>query len=188
MPDFAKGKIYKIEVDGLTYYGSTATTLKKRMIKHKSGYKRWKNGIGSNYKSFTLFDKYGFDNCQIKLVEDYPCQTKKELLIREDWYIKTMECINEKAAHITKEELREQTRQYYQDHKEDNKEKRNETSRQYRQDHKEEINEKQLQNYHANKEAISEKKKERIVCECGREFRKSYIARHRRTAFHLANI
>jgi hypothetical protein len=169
MPDFAKGKIYKIEVDGLTYYGSTAATLQERMYWHKSGYKKWKNGTDGKCACYELFDKYGFDNCQINLVENYPCETKKELLIREDWYIKSNECINEKSAYRTKEEVKEQKRQRHQDHKEKN----NEYNRQY---------------YQSNKEAISEKAKAKIVCECGREFRKSDIAVHRRSAFHLAHL
>jgi hypothetical protein len=172
MPDYANGKIYKIEVDGLTYYGSTVMTLRERMSKHKNTFKRWKNGEINKCACFDLFDKYGFDNCPIELVEDYPCETKKDLLIREDCYIKNMECINENAAHTTREEALEQKRQYHQDHKE----KFNEKRRQHHQDHQ------------ANKEAISEKRKEKIVCECGRTVRKSDIAQHRRTKIHLANI
>ena len=199
MPDFANGKIYKITHGDETYYGSTALTLKKRMSLHKSSFKKWKDGTANNCKSFTLFDKYGFDNCPIELVEAYPCETKKDLIIREDWYIKTMECINEIAAYTSKEEVKEQKRQHHLDHKEEH----NEQSRQWHQDHKEEANEQRRQRYQdnkeatlvkkrqyhqANKEAISEKKKERIVCECGREFRKAYIADHRKSLIHLANI
>jgi len=180
MPNFANGKIYKITGGDETYYGSTAQTLEQRIQKHKGSYKRWKNKTGSNCMSFTIFDKYGFDNCPIELVEAYPCETKKELLIREDWYIKTMECINKNSAYSSREENLEKRRQYHQDNKEEIKEKK----RQYRQDHKEEIK----QYRQDNKKAISEKNKEKIVCECGREYRKCDIARHRRTAFHLANI
>ena len=169
MPDFQQGKIYKITHGDETYYGSTTLSLRERMTIHKSSYKRWKNGVGNKCRSFTLFDKYGFENCPIKLVEDYSCQTKKELDIREDWYIKNMECINENAAHRTKEEYLEQKRQY-------------------RQDHKEKISEYHIQHYQANKEVILEKQKEKIVCECGRECRKSDIAKHRRTKRHLAKL
>ena len=170
MPDFANGKIYKITCGDETYYGSTAVTLKKRMWGHKGNYKRWKNNKNNDrYACYELFDKYGFDNCEIKLVEEYPCATKKELLIREDWYIKTMDGINEAAAYRTKEEILEYHRQYRQDHKEEI----NEKQRQYRQDHK---------------KAISEKKRERVVCDCGREVCKNDIAKHRRTERHLAKL
>jgi hypothetical protein len=200
MPDYQQGKIYKITGGDETYYGSTALTLKERMWAHKSNYNRWTNGVvDRKCACFNLFDKYGFDNCPIELVEDYPCETKKELLIREDWYMDNNECINEKSAYTSKEKALEQMRQRHHDHKEeankksrqrylDHKEEALEQRRQYREEHKEEINEKQLQNYQANKEAILEKKKEKIVCECGRTICKSVIARHRKSAFHLANI
>jgi hypothetical protein len=169
MPDYQQGKIYKITYGDEVYYGSTALTLKKRMSYHKKEFKRWKNGTGSNCRSYTLFDKYGFENCPIELVEDYPCETKKELLIREDWYLKNMACINKNSAHRTEEEFREQKRQRYLDHIE-------------------EILEKTRQHYQANKEVILEKKKERFVCECGRECRRDGIAEHRKSAIHLSKL
>ena len=184
MPDFQQGKIYKITHGDETYYGSTALTLRERMWAHKSKYKGWKKGVGSNCRSYTLFDKYGFENCPIELVEDYPCETKKELIIREDWYIKNMACINEISAYTSKEEIIKKKRQRYLDHKEEISEQR----RQHYQANKEDCNEKCRQYNQANKEAISEKKKERIVCECGRTVRKSDIAQHRKSAIHLAKL
>ena len=170
MPDYQQGKIYKITYGDETYYGSTATTLRERMWSHKSNFKKWKKGVGSNCRSFTLFDKYGFENCPIELVENYPCATKKELLIREDWYMDNNECINEISAHSTKEEQIEQKRRWHQFRVEGG------------------LNEKRRQHYHANKEAILGKQKEKIVCECGRECRRAGIAEHRRSAIHLSKL
>ena len=95
------GKIYKISVDGLTYYGSTIQSLKQRFSLHKSQYKRWKSGIKYESKcaSFDIFDKYGIDKLTIELVEEYPCETKKDLLIREQYYHDNMVCINVKRAY-----------------------------------------------------------------------------------------
>ena len=168
MPDYQQGKIYKITCGDETYYGSTAMTLRERMWLHKSNYKRWKNGTDSKCACFNLFDKYGFDNCPIELVEDYSCETKKELLIREDWYMDNNDCINEKSAYTSKEEQLEQMRQRHQDHKEeeneksrqwyqDHKEEASEKSRQRHQDHKEELNEKSRQWYQDHKEECNEK-------------------------------
>tara|TARA_R110002126_G_scaffold160128_2_gene307658 strand:- start:2724 stop:3200 length:477 start_codon:yes stop_codon:yes gene_type:complete len=154
MPDYQQGKIYKITCGDETYYGSTAMTLRERMWAHKSNFKRWKKGVGGNCRSFTLFDRYGFENCPIELVEDYSCETKKELDIREDWYIKNKECINEKSAHTSREEQLEQRRRWYQAHKEE----------------------------------TTQKKKERVVCDCGQMVQKTQTARHRRTERHLAKL
>ena len=184
MPDYQQGKIYKITYGDEAYYGSTAMTLKERMYAHKSNYNRWKDGTGRKCVCYELFDKYGFDNCPIELVEDYSCKTKTDLLMREDWYMDNNECINKNAAYQTKEEYLEQKLQYRQDHRQEAIDK----SRQWHQDHKEDHNEQKRQHYQANKEAINEKKKERFVCECGCLVQKTQTARHRKSAFHLANI
>ena len=184
MPDYSKGLIYKISVDGQTYYGSTVQSLKRRMWHHKSHYKRWKNGEGWNCASFKLFDEYGFENCPIELVELYPCASKVELLIREDWYMDNNECINEKRAHTSEEQFNEWKAEYHQAHKEERKE----YDRQRHIAHKEEHNEMSRQWNEAHKEDISIKRKELVVCECGRPIRKSDLSQHKKSAVHLANI
>jgi len=169
MPDYQQGKIYKITGGDETYYGSTVMTIKKRMQGHKSKYNQWRIKKASRCAACDLFDKYGFDNCRIELVEDYSCQTKKDLLIREDYYMDNNICINERRANTSREQLYEKNKKW----RNANKDKFNKLNNQY---------------YHAKKEAILEKMKEKIVCECGRKVCKSGIARHRRSAFHLANI
>ena len=47
MPDYSKGKVYKITAGGLTYIGSTTQTLSKRLAKHRSYLKEPNNGITS---------------------------------------------------------------------------------------------------------------------------------------------
>lgn len=99
------GKIYKISIGGMTYYGSTVKPLHVRFIRHKTSYNRWKAGHKvSNCKSFEIFDKYGIYEPKIELVENYPCYSKKELRIREQYYFDTMECINVTKAYCTEEE------------------------------------------------------------------------------------
>ena len=160
------------------------STIKKRLSSHKANFKRWKNGTANNCKSFTLFEKYGFDNCPIELVEHYPCETKKELLIKEQWYMDNNDCINEIASYTSREEYLESKKKWHLEHKEEQREPK----KQWNKSHKELICENKRKHYHANKEAILEKQKEKIVCECGRECRKSDISRHRRSEFHLAHL
>ena len=94
--DYSKGKIYKITDIGYNecYYGSTIQPLSKRIGKHRSDYKRYKDGKCNNVTSFILFDKYGVENCKIELVEDCDCKTKEELHKREGFYIRNNECVN----------------------------------------------------------------------------------------------
>jgi hypothetical protein len=166
MPDFSKALIYKISSNGKTYYGSTVQSLKERMWGHKSKYNQWKNGKRIACASFKLFDEYGFENCSIELVELYPCASKVELLMREDWYMDNNECINEIYAHRSQEQVKEQKFEYHQTHKEQD-------------------NEKRKQWYEVHKEQTLIKNKELIVCDCGRTVCNGALTRHKKSAVHI---
>jgi hypothetical protein len=61
MPDYSKGKIYKIQshLGDKIYIGSTTKQyLSQRMVQHKGDYKCWKNGKLNKTFSFELFDEY----------------------------------------------------------------------------------------------------------------------------------
>lgn len=86
MPDYSKGKIYKIysnSVD-LVYYGSTTQSLKDRLSGHEHS-----DGCSSK-KIITTTNDY-----KIELVENYPCSSKYELELRESYYIENNKCIND---------------------------------------------------------------------------------------------
>lgn len=122
MPNYKNGKIYNIvSPDGKKYIGSTTQLLNRRFTAHKSKYKSWKEGKHHFVTSFNLFDEYGIDKCKIELIEEYSCNTKKELETREGYYIQTQECINKVIAAREdalwrlehREELLEYWKQYY---------------------------------------------------------------------------
>jgi hypothetical protein len=101
MVDYGKGKIYKIVVNNTEdeyrpYIGSTTNEyLSKRFVEHRSKYKKYKNGTNKSVvTSFTLFDKYGVENCEIVLIENYPCATKDELRARERYWFDNIENCN----------------------------------------------------------------------------------------------
>ena len=106
--DYSKGKIYKI-ID-LTnddiYIGSTTKTLKQR----------W-----NNHSIFREYDKKRKD-CKIFLIEDYPCESRRQLEEREQYYMDNTECINRSDAVANIENKRRYQSQYH----EINKEHRNE--------------------------------------------------------------
>ena len=105
--DYQKTKIYKIEshLGDKIYVGSTAKEyLSQRFQQHKNAYKRWKNGTVGKLTSFELFDLYGIENCQIVLIEAYPCNSKDEKNAKEGHYIKTLECVNKVILGRTREE------------------------------------------------------------------------------------
>jgi len=98
MPDYQKGKIYRMVNDelGLTYYGSTTQKLSARKASHKMQ----KSQATSNQ----LFQK---GNVEIILVENFPCDTKEELLMRERYYIENNDCVNRYLPITTPEEKKE---------------------------------------------------------------------------------
>jgi GIY-YIG catalytic domain len=117
MVNYQKGKIYKIiGGSGQTYIGSTTTSLRQRLVEHKSVKKRYENGkIISKNSVFPILDEANYD---IILIENYPCNNKEELHSRERYWIETINCVNKIIPTRTKEEYR----QHYKDKiKEDNK-------------------------------------------------------------------
>ena len=109
MPDYSRGKIYKITSGEMTYIGSTCEpTLAKRLANHVKCYKSWLNTQQYYTTSFSLIETGQYE---ITLVELCPCNSKDELTARERFYIETNECVNKKIPARTKQEWREDTRE-----------------------------------------------------------------------------
>jgi hypothetical protein len=150
MNKFSNAKIYKVTDvnNNESYYGSTINSLSLRKALHKNSYKKYKNGEFNKISIFDLFDKYGVDNCEIELVEEFPCENKIELLNREGFYIKNNECVNKTIAGRTLKE-------YYAD----NKEKYRQHNQEYYANNKEKISNHMKTYYQANKERIRQRQK-----------------------------
>ncbi len=115
MVNYQNAKIYKIVNDelNLTYYGSTCSTLTKRLSQHK---------CEKRCKSKLLFSTE--TKPEIFLVEKFPCNNKIELLQRERFYIENNECVNlqrkqyridnEEKIKLQRKQIRiEQRREFY---------------------------------------------------------------------------
>lgn len=87
MSDYSQGKIYKIinkcksEDETKIYVGSTCLTLEKRFKRHCQDSK-------TNFRKilYKKMRKYGLENFKIKLIENYPCNSKEELLEEEEFW------------------------------------------------------------------------------------------------------
>ena len=104
MNRYEKGKIYEIVDVGYNkrYIGSTCEMLSKRMERHRKDYYSYlRNNLNTCTKSLEIFKEYGIDNVKIQLIEYYPCKSKEELLQREGYYIKNIDCVN-KQRNINK--------------------------------------------------------------------------------------
>jgi hypothetical protein len=168
MEDYSQGKIYKIissECDDV-YYGSTVETLKRRLQKHKSSYNHFLKGKKRPMTSFQILEK---GNYHIVLVEDYPCNSKEELQLRERFYIENNECVNKFIPGRTEKEYK-------------NSNQCKELRKIWFEEHKDELREYHKEYREANKEKIREQQKEKVICEiCGFEGLKSLLSRHQKT-------
>ena len=79
MPDYSKGKIYKIlnSSDDEIYVGSTVETLGQRMAKHRSYMTKH-----PHLKSYKHVHDLGVNNFYIELIENFPCKDIYELRAR----------------------------------------------------------------------------------------------------------
>lgn len=79
---YTNGKIYKIvsnQTDKI-YIGSTIQTLEDRFISHKSEYNTY---LKSNKNRLTSFELCTYSDCNIVLIELFPCECRTELERRE---------------------------------------------------------------------------------------------------------
>ena len=115
MPDYSKGKIYKLwsPSKNLVYYGSTTQTLAQRLQDHKR----------KNCSSYLIME---CEDYKIELLEEYPCNNREQLEKKEGEYIKANECVNKcvagrnnKEYHQDKKtEISIRKKEYYQNNKE----------------------------------------------------------------------
>ena len=103
MTKYKSGKIYKIITNKTkdVYVGSTIKELSKRYCQHVYNYKNKINNKKYNKKlsSYEIL-KHGECGCEIKLIEEYKCNSSRELHKREEYWINnTKYCVNTKK-HI----------------------------------------------------------------------------------------
>ena len=96
---YQNSKIYKLVCNDSYYYiSSTTQELNNRLNNHKSASK---SGIN---KVYTYINSIGWDNVEIELIEKYQCNSKKELLDREKYYLSKLKsdelCLNFKNINI----------------------------------------------------------------------------------------
>ena len=156
--NYQNGKIYKMEGGGKTYIGSTCLTLAQRKASHISHSKETKTNVAYNW-----FGNLGWDNVNISLICDYPCNSKKELTAKENEIMNDYpDCLNTRSSSGK------------------NKKKRADYVRHY--------NNEYLKTHPEYRKRQSEKAKirnrEEIVCECGELTSKGNLSRHKKSKRH----
>ena len=99
-PPFQRAKVYAIICfeTGRVYVGSTTDKhLRSRLADHHTAWRRFKRGQRPNDCSSTEIIATG--NCSIFLLEKFPCNTFKELLTREAYWIEqySHSCVNRRT-------------------------------------------------------------------------------------------
>ena len=185
MPDYKKGKIYKLVSDQTNdvYIGSTCQTLCQRLNDHKC---RMRQHEAGKQRFTTSQNIVKYNDVKIILIEDFPCERKEQLTARERFYIENNECVNKIIPNRTREEYiktdarKETSKKYYEKNKEHYEEYRENTKEQKAQYDKE-FREK-------NKEKIQAKRGVKITCECGGKYTMQHKAAHFKTQMHIKNL
>jgi len=91
--NYQNGRIYQIlnHINDDIYVGSTTQSLSKRFSWHKGDSTKEKK---QNYKLYRAMKEIGSENFYIELIENYPCNTKEELIAREQYYIRERGTLN----------------------------------------------------------------------------------------------
>lgn len=181
--DYSKCVMYKIvsrsdDIDYL-YIGHT-TQFTTRKSSHKVACVN-KKGKRYNIKLYqTIRQCGGWDNFKMILIENYPCENKRQAEKREDELMLELKAtMNTRRAYRSKKEwtvdnidrVKETKKQWYEDNKNkiseqsklyyiNNKDKCKERMQEYQQNNKEKITEARHNYYEANKESILNKQKQ----------------------------
>jgi len=150
MPDYQKSKIYKISSPSknLIYYGSTTQSLSQRLSQH--------------IRNKPCMSKLVLDceDYKIELVEEYPCNNRKQLEKKEGEYIKTNECVNKNINGRTAQEWnyenREKRKAQKKEYNEKNKELIKQQQKEYNEKNADKVKQQRQKYYNDNRDKINE--------------------------------
>ena len=155
---FSNSKVYKIEcnVTGIIYVGSTTKELNVRLNQHKACYKAYLAGKFNYLTSFKVLENNDYD---IHLLRAYDLKDNIDLIAREGYYIKKLNCVNKNIPGRTDAE--------------------------YYLDNKIELNIKHNLYYNQNRIKIAAQNKTVCVCVCGKTYTHNHKSRHLESKKHI---
>ena len=182
MPDYAKTQIYKIvskDSNITNFYIGSTTNWTKRKQNHKKCCNN-ENDKNYNLQIYQIIRQNGdFENFDMILIEDYPCENKREAEKREQYWKELlkpdMNMINPFTNKFNKKENTvEYYKEYYQNELLKNK---NYNKAKYQ------------KNIERHKEYFKEYNKKRYTCEyCNKELSLKHKSTHEITLKHINNI
>ena len=176
MTFYEKSIIYKLkkndDYDDVNIYIGSTTKFKNRKYQHKCSCNN-ENDTNHNYMVYQYIRENGGWNEWVMIpIEEYPCENKNQLKIRERYHIDLLRpTLNKQLPTRTEKE-------YWGD----NKEKKQEIQKRYCENNKEKLNKYHKDYYETNKEKVEERNQVKIKCEnCGCHIRKDYLNKHQKT-------
>ena len=203
--------IYKIVCNDLNvkdvYVGHT-TDFRKRKNQHKSNCIKEDNHR-HNLKIYkTIRENGGWDNWSVIEIEKFPCNDSNEASARERYWFELLQAnLNMFYPQRKKEEYIENNKEHLREMQKiyrcTNKDKIKELQKIYRENNKDNVKEYKKEFYEKNKDKIKERvalykinnkdkiaarKKQQIVCDCGKTYTRGHTARHNKTKKHITFI
>ena len=206
MPKYENSIIYKLkhneDYDEINIYIGSTTNFKHRKNQHKNAC----NKANLKFYNMSLYkfirENGGWNEWVMIPIEEYGCNSKNELEMRERYHIDLLRPVlnkviptrthkeyyqdnkeiiaKKKKNHYenNKEKIAEKRKEYYQD----NKEKRPQYDKQRYENNKDKINEYNKEYYSSNKEKIIQQLSITITCpNCGCEITKGSLKRHQQS-------
>ena len=128
-----KGLLYRLEGGGKYYIGSTTSTIKDRLKKHRS---KSNEAIAKNREVYTYFKSIGWENITAILIDEFEIISKSELLAKEcevvKKHINDEKCLNRNLPVVTVEEKKIRDREYNKSRRLTNPDRERERLRQWR--------------------------------------------------------
>jgi hypothetical protein len=185
---YQKSIVYKIvskdENETNIYVGSTIR-LEKRIGFHLS------DCLNTKKKSYKyrvykhIRETGGFSNWEFEIVERYSCTSRKELCVREGYWVKELGAkLNTYQPGRTKEQYREDTKDEKKKYREEHKEHASEVAKKRYDIKRDEILAKDKIYREVNKEKIAERDAEKFFCECGGHYTRGQKGSHLKTNKH----
>ena len=179
MNKYEFGVIYKItnSKNNEVYVGSTTMDIELRFVKHKCDAKT-RPYVS---KFYTFMNEEGVDNFDVEIVEEFPCESRKELEKREGEWIRKIGTLNQQIAGRTSQEYRKEFAEYLKVFAIENKKKWKAENREHYLEKERGYKKTYREKY---KEQLQEKASTKVQCECGEQYTLSHKAEHMQSKKH----
>ena len=181
--DYSKGQIYKLcclDPNVKEIYVGSTLNFKNRKNTHKN------DTLNSNCKGYNrkvykyIRDNGSWNNWDMVLIKNYPCNDKKELHREEEKIRRELKASLNMVSAITDFENRKKVAKKY---TEEHRQETNTRNKKRYELKKSEILKKQSE--YQKRPEVKERNKIKVKCECGHTVRKSDLSRHKKSKIHL---